>query len=116
MTLSFRCRVTGTDGTVIDSDAVKAKVEDTFVIDDVQYHVLENGTTVEISKFLGNASSLMIPSSITANGTTYEVTKIGDSSFENHTELISIVLPNSISIIGKKAFKGCTSLSQMNTH
>ena len=116
MTLSFRCRVTGLDGTVIDTNTVKAKVEDTFVIDNVQYHVLDNGTTAEVSKYLGDDSSLTIPSSISYNGITYEITKIGESAFENHTELVSISLPNSITIIGKKAFKGCTSLSQMNTH
>ena len=48
------------------------------------------------------------------NGMEYRVTKIGNSAFEGHTEIVSIDLPDSIQIIGQKAFMNCTNLSRMD--
>ena len=38
------------------------------------------------------------------------VTKIGESAFERHSELTSIVIPAGVTEIGKNAFKGCNAL------
>ena len=53
----------------------------------------------------------MIPLEI--NGISYTVTKIGEGAFENKAFLVSIDLPDTITTIGKKAFKGCSSLKEM---
>jgi len=45
------------------------------------------------------------------NGMT--VTKIGDDAFAGNTTITSIDLPDTITIIGKRAFKGCTLLCEM---
>ncbi len=52
-------------------------------------------------------SDLYIPETI--NGKT--VTEIGNSAFENHSEFLSITLPDSLINIGNKAFKNCKNVS-----
>ena len=42
------------------------------------------------------------------------VTTIGNSAFENHTQLTSISLPNSITTIGNMAFYCCTNLTTVD--
>ena len=53
---------------------------------------------------------ITIPSVIVNDGTTYDVTKIGESAFVNSVNLHSVVLPNSIRRIGGGAFGGCKGL------
>lgn len=43
----------------------------------------------------------------------HTITSIGEGAFENHTKLTSITLPDTITVIGKRAFAGCTSLKEM---
>ena len=66
-------------------------------------------TTVRLKSYNGNSASVTVPE---VEGMT--IVEIGASAFENHTELQSIKLPSTIAIIGRRAFAGCTSLSQMS--
>ena len=52
-----------------------------------------------------------IPTSITADGTTYPVTKIGRMACYENENLTSIELPGSIKEIGERAFYNCSNLS-----
>lgn len=54
---------------------------------------------------------LVIPDSVTYNGTTYCVRDIGDSAFSYCSNLTSVTLPNSILFIGLYAFAHCSSLT-----
>lgn len=54
---------------------------------------------------------LVIPDSVTYNGTTYCVRDIGDSAFSYCSNLTSVTLPNSILVIGLYAFAHCSSLT-----
>ena len=45
-----------------------------------------------------------------ADGTVLTINAIDDNAFENCTELIWAILPESVDNIGYQAFKGCTSL------
>ena len=51
--------------------------------------------------------SLTIPSSVSNNGNTYSVTRIGERAFALCHGLTSVVIPNSVTIIGNQAFIGC---------
>ena len=93
------------------SDEVTLTVNSDIVINDVTYRKLMDGT-YEVASYSGSASSLTIPAKVE----NADVTKIGDEAFLNKTSLTSISLPNSITVIGARAFKGCTNLSQMTTH
>ena len=84
----------------------------------------ENESKVEVSNFTyenkngaltitaynGNKKSVSIPSSI--NG--YAVTAIGDRAFSNHSELISVTIPESVTSIGWFSFSGCVALSEVS--
>lgn len=56
------------------------------------------------------SGDLIIPYSVTNNGTTYTVNEIQYRGFENCAGLTSVSIPNSVKSIGHTAFKNCTNL------
>ena len=59
------------------------------------------------------SGNVVIPASVSYEGTTYTVTSIGGGAFYGCTGLASITIPNSIISIGKKAFSGCSGLTSV---
>ena len=57
---------------------------------------------------------LVIPDSITYNGSSYPVTNIGDYAFCNCQGLTSVVLPNTIRFIGPSAFYHCSGMTSID--
>lgn len=51
--------------------------------------------------------AINIPETVTFNGTTYNVTTIGEHAFYGCSGLTSINIPNSVTSIGFEAFYGC---------
>lgn len=66
---------------------------------DYEYTVLDDGT-VEITKYNGTATELVIPSEIDS----MSVTSIGDSAFEENGTITNITIPDSVTTIGNYAF------------
>ena len=62
-----------------------------------------------VKKYKGSAKSVTIPSKILK----VAVTEIGASAFEGNQHLEVINLPDSIKVIGAKAFKNCKNLKNM---
>ena len=62
-----------------------------------------------VKKYNGTATSVTIPAKVL----TLPVKAIGESAFEDNAHLTTIDLPDSIEIIGAKAFKNCTNLANM---
>ena len=56
---------------------------------------------------------LVIPTSVTYNGNTYSVTRIGNSAFSSCSGLTSVTIPISVTSIGKSAFYGCSGLTSV---
>ena len=67
--------------------------------------------TCEVSDCSSNLSTVVIPSTVVNNGTTYTVTSIGKSAFYGCYRLTAIEIPNSVTSIGSSAFSGCSGLT-----
>ena len=107
----YRCQIKDTDGNKVNSSSARLTVEvvTEIVANDVCYSIIDE-KTVSIKSYSGSAAALVIPQEIEG----YTVVAVGDSAFENNTTLTSIDLPDTIEVIGKRAFANCTSLSEMN--
>ena len=85
-----------------------------IMVDGICYHVEDGQATVTNNGQTGCYSGdIVIPETITHDGTIYQVTAIGDSAFKNCTALTSIAPPNSIATIGISAFENCTGLTSI---
>ena len=69
---------------------------------------------MEDNSNLGSYSDdVTIPETLTHEGETYDVTRIGDNAFRNCTSLNSIVIGDNVTSIGNYAFLNCTSLTSI---
>ena len=59
------------------------------------------------------SGKIVIPTSISSNGTTYNVTSIGSSAFKACSGLTSVSIPNSVTSIGYNAFYDCSGLKSL---
>ena len=66
--------------------------------------------TCEVDDCSSNLSTVVIPSTVVNNGTTYTVTSIGFEAFSN-SRLTTVEIPSSVTSIGEWAFYGCSSLT-----
>ena len=55
----------------------------------------------------GFTGQLSIPSMVTKDGTSFDVTRIGDFAFSKCENLISVSMPESLLFIGESAFSNC---------
>ena len=104
----YRCVIKDAQGNSATSEAGQLLIQSDIVIDDVLYKEIDGG--IEVAKYNGSSASLTIPE--TVNGKT--VIRIGASAFEGNTTLTSINLPDTVQVIGERAFANCTNLSEMN--
>ena len=58
--------------------------------------------------------SVIIPSTIVANGDTYSVTAVGDNAFRACNQLTAVTLGDNVATVGKRAFLACSALEVMN--
>lgn len=85
-------------------------------IDGLYYSLDEATGTAQVAPDLSAhaytdlGKEVVIPESVTVDGTTYAVTSIQNTAFMNNTVLEKITLPSRLSVIGWQAFSGCTSL------
>ncbi len=83
-----------------------------FEVDGLRYWSYDE--TDEVSVYRGSCSGdVVIPSSVTYEGTTYRVTFIDGGGFHDCSSLTSVVIPSSVTSIGFSAFEGCSSLTSI---
>ena len=83
---------------------------DHFSVDNVKYHVTEDGV-VEIEGIEDGATSIAIPKEVKYEEETYKVTAIAESAFSQNKNLVSVTIPGSVKEIPDQTFMGCTSLT-----
>ncbi len=90
-----------------------------FVVDGIYYNINGNEATVTSKGlyydmyFVGYSGSVVIPPTVTYNGTTYPVTSIDEIAFYCCDSLTSIDIPNSITKIDNFAFGNCPGLTSI---
>lgn len=92
-----------------------------FEVDGIYYNFNADGTSVSVTNgntsysVVGYSGTIEIPSSVTYNDKNYEVTAIGPSAFGTvkFAPLISVTIPESVTVIGDNAFEGCTDFTSM---
>lgn len=84
-----------------------------FTINGIRYLAYGNNS-VSIQPTGNYSGSIIIPSSVIYNETTYAVDSIGIASFSGSASLTSVVIPNTVSNIGERAFYNCYQLASIN--
>lgn len=91
-----------------------------FEVDGIFYDIIDENN-VEVT-YKGSdydsyrneySGEVIIPSTVTYNGTTYSVTSIGALAFYSCSSLTSVTIPNSVTSIERSAFYYCSSLTSV---
>lgn len=84
-----------------------------FEVDGIYYSIYSStNKTVSVAENQYEGV-LVIPSSITYNGSVYSVVEISSNAFFDCTNLLSVTVPSSVTFIGENAFRGCSNLNEL---
>ena len=92
----------------------KGYAQTTFTVDNLNYSVNNDGTTVTVTglfDYMSTIDHLVIPENVTYEGTMYSVTSIGEYAFSYCNEFSSATIGNSVKTIGYQAFLLCNKLT-----
>lgn len=103
--------------TMLPVSALTAFAVDYPVVNNLKYNfnaAKETAVVMGIGPDFKNTDDIVIPSTVEYNGTTYDVTEIGNSAFLNHSELTGNIVfeeNSNVTTIGSAAFSGCSGLT-----
>lgn len=93
------------------------EVSRTFYVDNVWYRLTDNSLADEVEVTSGNIAyegDVIIPPTVTIQGTTYDVVGVGYRAFYSQGNVTSITLPASITYIGEEAFYNADKLQTID--
>ena len=82
-------------------------------VNGIYYNFSGTKATVTSSNSSAYSGNVVIPETVSYNGTTYSVTSIGSYAFLYCRELTSVTIPNSVTSIGRSAFEYCSGLTSV---
>ena len=71
----------------------------------------EGNPYITIAGYTGSSTNVVIPSSINVDGEDIPVKAIASNAFRNNDTITSVIIPNSVTIIGNFAFRSCSNLT-----
>jgi hypothetical protein len=81
-----------------------------LTLTDYEYNENEDGSGITLSRYIGPAGDVTIPTTIAG----YTVTSIGEYAFTEYGDSITrVVVPNTVTRIEEGAFAGCTALTSI---
>ena len=93
------------------ADVIIIDDESDFEIGGLYYQVTDfKEHYVTVSGYSTNETRIVIPDKVVYGNVEYIVTTIGDLSFRNNNDLVSVEIPNTIEIIEFGAFSNCRNL------
>lgn len=83
--------------------------------DGVMYYQItsEENRTIKVARGISNVVRADIPQNVIINGIKYTVASIGYGAFSYCSDLVSVIIPNSIIHIGNHAYWGCNHLKKI---
>ena len=97
------------DGKIGPGDDTYAENSEEIINSNYIYRLNEDSTGYIIVKYTGSESELTLPSTFKD----LNITQIGDFAFYNNENLISVIIPNNIKIVGDLSFSNCTKLTNV---
>ena len=99
-------------GTVSKGDTVKA-YDNTGAV--VKYIISgSNSITYDMDTTSSATKKLVVPDTVTINGTTYKVTKIAAGALKSDSHITSVRVGNNVKQIGKSTFASCSKLTMVS--
>ncbi len=92
------------------ANSVQVEVVFYYVLTASDIEYTSSGTNLTITKVTTDKTRYEIPSTFNIGGTTYDVTAIGDGSQNIDSDVVALILPNTITRIANGAFKNCAGL------
>lgn len=82
-----------------------------FMVDSICYNVIGDNAVEVTKRDVKYSGEVFIPATVVNDGTTYQVTRIGDQAFSSCNELTLIDIPEGVTEIGQSAFYDCYGLT-----
>ncbi|MCI8308337.1 MAG: family 43 glycosylhydrolase [Lachnospiraceae bacterium] len=79
----------------------------------MKYRISGNNTVELLKPVKNNKTKATIPATVKYAGVTYKVTSIASKAFYNNKKLKQATIGKNVTVIGGKAFSGCTKLSKI---
>ena len=98
----------------IDNGSVTVGEVSANPIEEFSYEL--SGGEMTITEYIGTATKVMIAPTYTVAGVEYTVVEIAESAFEANTSITSVIIPETVKIIGDYAFYDCTALTDVTIY
>ncbi len=86
---------------------------DITIDEEVYRFVRKKDGTLSILSVSGKSEQVVVPEAITVDNKLYRITEICDKAFCGNAQIKQIVIPGSVTRIGKEAFSECKNLKQV---